>query len=76
MQITGLENKVAIVSGAGAKDDGIGNGRAAAMLLARAGAKVVVVDRQAHLAANTVQMIEAEGGQATACVADVTKEHD
>ncbi len=28
----GLSGKVAIVSGGGAKDDGIGNGRAAAML--------------------------------------------
>ena len=35
----GLEGRVAIVTGAGALDDGIGNGRAAAILLARAGAR-------------------------------------
>src|SRR5205823_1457392 len=40
----GLSGKVAIVTGGGAPDDGIGNGRAAAMLLARAGARVLVVD--------------------------------
>ena len=34
----GLCGKVAIVTGGGAADDGIGNGRAAAILLARAGA--------------------------------------
>ena len=35
----GLEGKVAIVAGGGAAGDGIGNGRAAAILLARAGAR-------------------------------------
>ena len=35
----GLSDKVAIVTGGGAAGDGIGNGRAAAILLARAGAK-------------------------------------
>ena len=33
----GLVGKVAIVTGGGAADDGIGNGRPAAILLARAG---------------------------------------
>ncbi len=42
----GLAGKVAIVSGGGAAGDGIGNGRAAAILLARAGAKVVVSPRK------------------------------
>jgi NAD(P)-dependent dehydrogenase (short-subunit alcohol dehydrogenase family) len=37
----GLAGKVAIVTGGGAVDDGIGNGRAAAILLTRAGAKVL-----------------------------------
>ena len=35
----GLAGRVAIVTGGGAKDDGIGNGRAAAILLARAGTR-------------------------------------
>ncbi|MGY3395230.1 NAD(P)-dependent dehydrogenase (short-subunit alcohol dehydrogenase family) [Bradyrhizobium sp. USDA 3311] len=40
----GLADKVAPISGGGAAGDGIGNGRAAAILLARAGARVLVVD--------------------------------
>lgn len=70
----GLDGKVAIVTGAGALDDGIGNGRAAAILLARAGAWVMAVDRDEAAAARTVQMIEAEGGTAIAAVGDVTDE--
>ena len=62
----GLEGKVAIVAGGGAAGDGIGNGRAAAILLARAGAKVFVVDRSLELAEGTVHMIESEGGVAVA----------
>lgn len=70
----GLTDKVAIVCGGGARDDGIGNGRAAAMLLARAGAKIVVVDRELQLARKTADMITADGGVAIGHVADVTSE--
>ena len=70
----GLSGKVAIVTGGGAPDEGIGNGRAAAILLARAGAKVVVVDLVRGAADQTVQMIEAEGGAAVSHVADVADE--
>jgi NAD(P)-dependent dehydrogenase (short-subunit alcohol dehydrogenase family) len=70
----GLAGKVAIVTGAGAADDGIGNGRAAAILLARAGAKVLVVDLDRARAERTVAMITEEGGTAAAFVADVTDE--
>src|SRR5436853_35676 len=72
----GLDGKVAIVTGGGAAGDGIGNGRAAAILLAKAGARVVVVDRAAELAARTVAMIEALGAKAIGCEADVTKPED
>jgi NAD(P)-dependent dehydrogenase (short-subunit alcohol dehydrogenase family) len=68
----GLTGKVAIVTGGGARDDGIGNGRAACILLARAGARVLVVDRDLTLAERTVAMIEAEGNTATAVSYDVT----
>ena len=57
----GLAGKVALISGGGAAGDGIGNGRAAAILLARAGAKVLVADRDLKLAERTVEMIAAEG---------------
>src|SRR5436190_5968004 len=69
-----LAGKVAIVTGGGAPDDGIGNGRAAAILLARAGARVLVVDILREAAEQTVAMIEQEGGSAAAFVADVADE--
>ena len=68
----GLDGRVAIVTGGGAADDGIGNGRAAALLLARAGTRVLVVDRARALAERTVAMITAEGGTAAAHEADIT----
>lgn len=64
----GLAGKVALISG-GAAGDGIGNGRAAAILLARAGARVLVADRDLKLAERTVEMIRAEDGTAAAMVA-------
>ncbi len=70
----GLAGKVAILSGGGAAGDGIGNGRAAAILLARAGTKVLVADRDLKLAARTVEMIAAEGGTAAAEAFDATNE--
>ena len=70
----GLEGKVAVISGGGAAGDGIGNGRAAAILMAKAGARVVVVDRDKALAQRTVEMIkEAKGAEAIALDADVTQ---
>jgi len=68
----GLDGKVAIVTGGGARDDGIGNGRAAALLLADAGARVLVVDRSMSAAERTVEMITGTGGVAVAFNADVT----
>jgi NAD(P)-dependent dehydrogenase (short-subunit alcohol dehydrogenase family) len=72
--VLGLTGKVAIVTGGGAADDGIGNGRAAAILLARAGAKVLVVDLDRERAERTVAMIREGGGAATSFEADVTDE--
>ena len=69
----GLADKVAIIAGGGAAGDGIGNGRAAAILLARAGTRVFVVDRDLALAEKTVSMIAAEGGTAAAHQADLTE---
>ena len=70
----GLKGKVGIVAGGGAADDGIGNGRAACLALARAGVKVLVVDRDESLAQRTAQMICAEGGTAVSHQADLTDE--
>jgi NAD(P)-dependent dehydrogenase (short-subunit alcohol dehydrogenase family) len=73
-----LKDRVAIVTGAGAAGDGIGNGRAAAILLALDGANVVCVDINHDLAERTAEMIEKETGsshRSLAQGADVTKEH-
>lgn len=69
---TGFAGDVAIVTGAGAAGDGIGNGRAAALLLARAGARVLAVDRDMALAERTTEMIADAGGAGAAFAADVT----
>ena len=71
-----LAGKVAIVTGAGSRGLGIGNGKAASILFAREGARVVCVDLEAARATETVSLIAAEGGEATACAADVTRADD
>jgi NAD(P)-dependent dehydrogenase (short-subunit alcohol dehydrogenase family) len=70
-----LKDKVAIVVGGGqTPGETIGNGRATAILFAREGAKVLVVDRDFGSAQDTVSMIVKEGGTAKAAAADVTDE--
>ena len=70
-----LENIVAIVMGAGqTPGDTIGNGRATAILFAREGARVLVVDRRLDSAQETVDMIQGEGGSAVAVEADATSD--
>lgn len=72
-----LKGRVAIVTGAGALGDGIGNGRAAAILLAEDGATVICVDMVKEAVVRTVEMIERDGnGLAIVAAADVTKEED
>ncbi len=68
-----LENKVAIVAGAGSSGPGIGNGRATSALFAREGASVLLVDSEVERAEETLAMIAAEGGTASALGADVTR---
>ena len=72
-----LANKVAIVVGAGqTPGETIGNGRATAITFAREGAKCLLVDKDAERAEETCAMIEAEGGTAEICAADITREAD
>ncbi len=70
-----LNGKVAVVIGAGqSPGTGMGNVRATALLFARAGAKVLAVDRDPASAAEKVKLIRGEGGTAEAFEADVTRE--
>ena len=75
MTIT-ADGRVAIVAGGGAAGEGIGNGRAAALLMAREGAQVVVVDRNGADGERTAEMIMSEGGRASTITADVTSAED
>jgi NAD(P)-dependent dehydrogenase (short-subunit alcohol dehydrogenase family) len=68
-----LAGKVAIVTGGGSRAEGIGNGRAAAILFAREGARVLVVDRRKEAAEATHAMIATEGGESAVFPADVTR---
>lgn len=66
-----LQNKVALVTGGTS-----GIGRASALALARAGAKVVVSGRREAEGQETVRQIEAAGGEALFVKADVANETD
>ncbi|CDO03541.1 Levodione reductase [Oceanobacillus picturae] len=63
-----MENKVAIITGAGS-----GIGRASALQLARAGAKVALFDLKEENAMKVQLEIEKEGGEAIVCETDVSK---
>lgn len=62
-----LKDKTCIITGAGR-----GIGRATALLFAREGGRVVVSDLDEGPAVEVVEEIKAGGGQAVACVGDVT----
>src|SRR5688572_28040399 len=70
------KERVAIVTGAGARAEGIGNGRAAAILLARDGARVLLIDAVEAWAERSREMIIQEGGEATVCVCDVSRDEE
>ena len=74
-----LEGKVAIITGAGGKPSAtgaFGTGKAIAVLLARHGAKIVVVDRHQDRADGTRHLIEEAGGEAVSVVANLATEAD
>ena len=68
-----LQGKSALVVGAGSIGPGWGNGKATALTFARHGARVFCVDRNAAAADETAALIAAEGLEATAFTADVSR---
>ncbi len=66
-----LDNKVAIVTGAAS-----GIGRASAILFAREGARLVIVDQNAEGLAETAKLIAKDGGNVQAVTADTGREED
>jgi len=71
-----LKGKMAVVTGAGSVIPGIGNGKATAILFAREGARVMLVDYNLKAAEETKRIIDGEGGDCLAFQADVTKASD
>jgi len=71
-----LANKVALVIGAGSIGPGWGNGKATAVAYGREGATVICVDKNAEAAAETAELLKAEGAQVLALNADVCNEDD
>ncbi len=70
-----LQDKVALVFGAGSIGSGWGNGKATAVLYAREGARLAIVDSNPAAVDETAGLIRAEGGDCLALVADVTNAH-
>lgn len=68
-----VEGKVALVVGAGSVGDGYGNGKAAAVLYAREGAKIFAVDINRDAVEETRKIIEDEGGACVAHAGDAMK---
>jgi NAD(P)-dependent dehydrogenase (short-subunit alcohol dehydrogenase family) len=68
-----LKDRVAIVIGAGSSGPGWGNGKAAAVLYAKEGAKVFAVDIRQDAAIETRDIIRTQNGEAASFGADVSK---
>ncbi len=76
MENARLQDKVAMVVGAGSRGEPAGTGYATAKLLARHGAAVALVDNNRERAEVTEREILEEGGFASIFEADVTREDD
>jgi NAD(P)-dependent dehydrogenase (short-subunit alcohol dehydrogenase family) len=67
-----LQDKVAIITGAGSVGPGWGNGRATAVRFAEEGAKVFAVDRDTERLAETIERVRDAGGSIQTHRCDVT----
>src|SRR4029079_10716110 len=71
-----LEGKVAVITGAGqSQGESIGNGRAAAILFAREGAKLVLANRSMASLEGTRDLLRKEGFYAECMAADISNEN-
>src|SRR5215204_3781326 len=68
-----LQDKVALVTGAGCIGPGWGNGRATAVLFAREGAKVFAVDKNGESMKETLDRVAEFGGTIKTYECDVTR---
>jgi NAD(P)-dependent dehydrogenase (short-subunit alcohol dehydrogenase family) len=78
---TRFDGRVAIVTGAGSRESGtntttVGNGRAIAVLLARRGARVLLLDVAQDWLHGPEAMIRGEGGSCAGAVCDVARSAD
>jgi NAD(P)-dependent dehydrogenase (short-subunit alcohol dehydrogenase family) len=71
-----LKGRVALITGAGSVATGIGNGRATAIVYAREGARIALVDANERAAEDTRRMLAQEGGESFAVKADVSNAPD
>ncbi|WP_137894223.1 MULTISPECIES: SDR family NAD(P)-dependent oxidoreductase [Comamonadaceae] len=71
-----LDGKVVVVTGAGTRGEGVGNGKACAIVYAREGARVLAADIDLASAEATAQLIQNEGGDCLAFRADVSRADD
>jgi NAD(P)-dependent dehydrogenase (short-subunit alcohol dehydrogenase family) len=71
-----VKGKVVIVTGAGSSGPGWGNGKAAAVLYAREGARVLAADRRREAAEETQAIIASEGGTCAVFAGDVAQSCD
>jgi NAD(P)-dependent dehydrogenase (short-subunit alcohol dehydrogenase family) len=67
-----LQNRIAIVTGAGCVGPGWGNGRAIAVRFAEEGARIFAVDRDLDSVRETIDRVKAVGGEIVTHQCDVT----
>lgn len=71
-----LNEKVAIITGAGSSGPGVGTGKAISILFANQGCKVILVDNNEERVEETLDSILKNGHDAISVTADVTKNED
>ena len=71
-----LQDRIAVVTGAGSSGPGWGNGKATAVTFAREGAKIFATDINERAVAETCDIIRQEGGTCVPFRADVSKDDD